>query len=422
MSPAVPAPVPAPAPAVRPGSGGADRTDVLVVGAGLAGLHVATRLARQGHDVLLVDRRTTLAGAIRTTGIFVRKTLDDFPLPERHLGPPIRRMLLYPPSLSRPVALVSDRDEFRVGDMAGLYETSAAVAVEAGVRLALGTRYVGRRDGTFHLIGREGPFRVRARYVVGADGARSSVARDLGLDRNRHLLVGAEEVYPVAPNGEPPTFHCVLDPGSPPDTWRGRSTTGSTPMSASPGTPTASPTACAAPWNASAPAHPGSRAYAAPARWSGAAGRYPSAGCCAASAARTDCSSGTRPARCPRSPPGGLDPCLRLSDLAAQVLDDALRTGAPTPSPTTAAPPCAPASAGGWRCAPDSRTSGRPPRPPRRSPSCAPRPAAPRRPASSSATVPSRTGRFLGRAWRAADPAAAAGPRPHARPCRPVQA
>ncbi len=26
---------------------------------------------------------------------------------------------------------------------------------------------------------------------------------------------------------------------------------------------------------------------------------------------------------------GGLDPCLRLSDLAAQVLDDALRTGAP---------------------------------------------------------------------------------------------
>ncbi len=87
-------------------------------------------------------------GAIRTTGIFVRKTLDDFPLPERHLGPPIRRMLLYPPSLSRPVALVSDRDEFRVGDMAGLYETSAAVAVEAGVRLALGTRYAGtaRRD------------------------------------------------------------------------------------------------------------------------------------------------------------------------------------------------------------------------------------------------------------------------------------
>lgn len=296
----MPSATPAPAPAARPASGSVTCTDVLVVGAGLAGLHVATRLARRGYDVLLVDRRTTLAGAIRTTGIFVRKTLDDFPLPERHLGPPIRRMLLYPPGLSRPVALVSDRDEFRVGDMAGLYETSAAVAVEAGVRLALGTRYAGRHDGTYHLIGRDGPYRVRARYVVGADGARSSVAGDLGLDRNRHLLVGAEEVFPVAPNGEPPTFHCVLDPRIAPDTSPGRSTTGSTPTSASPDTPTASLTAFAAPWNASAPTRPAWRACAAPARWSGAAGRYPSAGCCAASAARTDSWSETRPARCRR--------------------------------------------------------------------------------------------------------------------------
>ena len=43
--------------------------DVLVVGAGLAGLHTATLLARRGHDVLLVDRRTDLTTAIRTTGI-----------------------------------------------------------------------------------------------------------------------------------------------------------------------------------------------------------------------------------------------------------------------------------------------------------------------------------------------------------------
>ncbi|MYS52110.1 FAD-dependent oxidoreductase, partial [Streptomyces sp. SID6013] len=145
------------------------RTDVLVVGAGLAGLHTATLLARQGHDVLLVDRRTSLAGAVRTTGIFVRKTLDDFPLPPEHLGPPIRRVVLYPPDLRRPVSLVSSRDEYRVGDMAPLYTATAATATAAGVRIALGTRYAGRQGDTFRLLGRDGPTAVRARFVVGAD-------------------------------------------------------------------------------------------------------------------------------------------------------------------------------------------------------------------------------------------------------------
>ncbi|MFK4694143.1 flavin-dependent dehydrogenase [Streptomyces pristinaespiralis] len=189
-----------------------DSADVLVVGAGLAGLHTATLLARRGHDVLLAERRAGLAGAIRTTGIFVRKTLDDFPLPPECLGPPIRRVVLYPPNLRRPVSLTSGRDEYRVGDMAPLYETSAVSAAAAGVRIALGTRYAGRQGDTFHLAGRDGPTAVRARFVVGADGARSRVARDLGLDRNQHLLVGAEEVFEVPGSDEPPTFHCVLDP------------------------------------------------------------------------------------------------------------------------------------------------------------------------------------------------------------------
>ncbi|MFF0809440.1 FAD-dependent oxidoreductase [Streptomyces albogriseolus] len=329
MSPAVPAPVPAPAPAVRPGSGGADRTDVLVVGAGLAGLHIATRLARQGHDVLLVDRRTTLAGAIRTTGIFVRKTLDDFPLPERHLGPPIRRMLLYPPSLSRPVALVSDRDEFRVGDMAGLYETSAAVAVEAGVRLALGTRYVGRRNGTFHLIGREGPFRVRARYVVGADGARSSVARDLGLDRNRHLLVGAEEVYPVAPNGEPPTFHCVLDPRVAPGYLAWAVNDGEHAHVGVAGYADRFPDGLRRAMERFSAGAPGLEGVRRPGTVERRGGPIPVGGVlrrigCADGLLVGDAAGAVSPLTA-----GGLDPCLRLSDLAAQVLDDALRTGAP---------------------------------------------------------------------------------------------
>ncbi len=303
--------------------------DVLVVGAGLAGLHVATVLASQGHDVLLVDRRTTLTGTIRTTGIFVRKTLDDFPLPGEHLGPPIRRVLLYPPDMRRPVSLVSDRDEYRVGDMARLYEAGAEAAVDAGVRLALSTRYAGRHGDAFRLIGRDGPTEVRARFVVGADGARSTVARDLGLDRNRHLLVGAEEVFEVRPNGEPPTFHCVLDPALAPGYLAWVVHDGQHAHVGTAGYAHRFPEGvrrAVARFSASAPGLAGADR---PELVERRGGPIPVGGVlrrisCAEGLLVGDAAGAVSPLTA-----GGLDPCLRLSELAARVLDDALTAGKP---------------------------------------------------------------------------------------------
>ncbi|MCW6003695.1 NAD(P)/FAD-dependent oxidoreductase [Micromonospora sp. CPCC 205371] len=183
--------------------------DVLVVGAGLAGLHTARLLAEQGFDVVVVDRRRSLSAGIRTTGIFVRRTLDDFDLPDHLLGPAIRDVLLYPPSRRAPIRLTSDRDEYRVADMAGIYEHAHRAAEAAGAQIALGVRYAGAAMGLVRFAGADP---VTTRFVVGADGARSTVARDLGLDVNRRLLVGAEIVHPIAPTTAAPTFHCVLDP------------------------------------------------------------------------------------------------------------------------------------------------------------------------------------------------------------------
>ena len=156
---------------------GTAQTDVLVVGAGLAGLHTATVLARHGHRVALIERRPLLTAGIRTTGIFVRRTLEDFDLPPGSLGPPIRRVVLYPPGRRRPVTLVSGRDEFRVADMGALYEAAAGAAVAAGVALELGTRYEGRVDDGVAVTGPGGARVIQARLLVGADGARSRVAR-----------------------------------------------------------------------------------------------------------------------------------------------------------------------------------------------------------------------------------------------------
>ena len=95
--------------------------DVLIVGAGLAGLRCAGLLARRGLSVGLVDRKQSPSDAIHTTGIFVRKTLEDFDLPEDCLGPPLRDVTLYSPA-RRPLLLKSPHDEFRVGRMGRLYQ------------------------------------------------------------------------------------------------------------------------------------------------------------------------------------------------------------------------------------------------------------------------------------------------------------
>src|SRR5687767_4727072 len=316
------------APALAKSPGDTLTVDVLVVGAGLAGLHTATLLAERGHEVLLVERRPTLTGAIRTTGIFVRETLDDFPLPPDCLGPPIRRVVLDPPGLRRPVTLVSDRDEYRVGDMAPLYVAAARAAADAGTRIALGTRYDGRRDGAFLLAGRDGPRRVRARFVVGADGARSRVARDLGLDRNRHLLVGAEVVFGIPGSDEPPTFHCVLDPSLAPGYLAWVVNDGRHAHVGVAGYAHRFPDGMRRAlerFGASAPGLPADRPDDVEKR----GGPIPVGGLlrrigCADGLLVGDAAGAVSPLTA-----GGLDPCLRLSVRAADVLDDALRARRP---------------------------------------------------------------------------------------------
>ncbi|MGB8510507.1 MAG: NAD(P)/FAD-dependent oxidoreductase, partial [Pyrinomonadaceae bacterium] len=190
--------------------------DVVVVGAGLAGLQLTRLLAHEGVRSLLVDRKRSLADSIHTTGIFVRRTLEDFDLPENCLGPAVRRVALYSPS-RRVLMLESPHDEFRVGRMGRLYEHYLEEAVGAGARWSPATRYAwsedaGAGDSIIRLetSGRE--WEVRARVLVGGDGANSRVARDLGLELNSEWIVGVEDVFRGVPLEGPPCFHCFLDP------------------------------------------------------------------------------------------------------------------------------------------------------------------------------------------------------------------
>src|SRR5688572_27637788 len=187
------------------------RLDVLVVGAGLAGLSCALRLATGGARVAIVDRKADVARGVQTTGIFVRKTFEDFNLP--HLGAPVSRVVLHSPGRRRQ-DLVSQKAEFRIGRMGPLYTELLGRCLVSGALWWPDTRYVGSSpaaDGSLvTLARRRREEQVQARVMVGADGALSRVAADLGLEQNRRWIVGVEDVFER--RSDAAALHCFLDP------------------------------------------------------------------------------------------------------------------------------------------------------------------------------------------------------------------
>ncbi|WP_421839000.1 geranylgeranyl diphosphate reductase [Novosphingobium sp.] len=155
--------------------------DVVVVGGGPSGATAAADLARMGHSVMLLDR----AGRIKPCGGAVPpRLMEEFAIPDSLLVARARSARMVAPSdraVDMPVGEIGyvgmvDRDVFDEW----LRNRAAQVGAE-------------RRTGTFERIDRDGAegavvvyrenrggpeHRVRARLVIGADGARSGVARD----------------------------------------------------------------------------------------------------------------------------------------------------------------------------------------------------------------------------------------------------
>jgi flavin-dependent dehydrogenase len=175
-----------------------EKYDTIIVGAGLAGLQCARLLASRGISVLLVDRKRSLDQAIHTTGIFVRKTLEDFDIPDYCLGPVVREVTLYSPSLRR-MQFVSAHDEFRIGRMGELYKHYLEEGIRHGVSWVPGTSYLNHSGERGRLVVRlehQSEERlIQTRYLIAADGAQSRVASNLGLESNRQSIIGVEKIF-----------------------------------------------------------------------------------------------------------------------------------------------------------------------------------------------------------------------------------
>jgi flavin-dependent dehydrogenase len=304
--------------------------DVLIVGAGLAGLRCAQVLAKRGLKVLLIDRKSRLDQSIHTTGIFVRRTLEDFYIPEECLGPPVRHVTLYSPA-RRTLELASPHDEFRIGRMGPLYRQMLEGCVYDGVEWMPETRYIGHRVAAGKLVvqldAKSGSRSVGVRYLVGADGAASRIARDLRLDTNSEWIVGVEDVLHNVPLDGPPRLHCFIDPKLAPGYLAWVAHDGEEAHVGVGGYASMfDPIAALAEFRGSL-RHLVDLSHAKHVERRG--GRIPVGGVLRRIANQRGLLVGDAAGAVSPLTAGGLDPCIRLSTLAAEVIVDFLRTGDP---------------------------------------------------------------------------------------------
>jgi digeranylgeranylglycerophospholipid reductase len=173
--------------------------DVVIVGAGPAGSHLARCMAKEGLDVLLLEEHAEVGDGVICTGIIGREAYDRFSLPEEATIGSLQRVRFYSPSgktvdydAGAPLATIVSRKIFdsalagwAVAAGAELWTGSRVkqVAVDSkGVRLEL------RRDGK--------PLSVSSRLCVLSTGYGSGLVRQCGFGGPRHRIQGAQAEVP----------------------------------------------------------------------------------------------------------------------------------------------------------------------------------------------------------------------------------
>jgi digeranylgeranylglycerophospholipid reductase len=181
--------------------------DLIIVGASFAGLVCARVATIRGLRTVVIESKREPGARIHTTGILVKEADEEIDTPP-HLTRTIHGVRLYAPNLKF-IDLFAPGYYFLTTDTDGLLRWLADEARDAGAEIICGRRLsLAERQGASIVLPE---FALRARFLVGADGARSTVARLFGLGRNRRFLIGLEREYADLPEADPNFLHCFLD-------------------------------------------------------------------------------------------------------------------------------------------------------------------------------------------------------------------
>lgn len=186
-----------------------EKTDLCIVGASYAGLACASAAAASGLSVTVLEAKSELGMRPHTTGILVQEAMEHLPGIPASLVRPVAGVRLYSPAL-RSFDLHSQGYAFHAADTPGLIRWMAQeLQGHDSVSIRTGSRFqsVEERGDGLYLPQQE----LFTRYLVGADGARSAVARHLGLGQNREYLIGMEMEFAGHDHMDERFLHVFVD-------------------------------------------------------------------------------------------------------------------------------------------------------------------------------------------------------------------
>jgi len=167
-------------------------------------------LAEAGVPVRVLERKPDPGMKLHTTGILVRDVVDGVAWLSEMPNEIVRRIdgvRLYAPDMHS-VELTAPGYYFLATDTPELMRWMTERCRRLGATVRLGATYTSARRGNdgFQIDG------VGAtRFLVGADGPKSRVARDLNLGENRKFLFGIEYEFDDVDLVEPHLLHCFID-------------------------------------------------------------------------------------------------------------------------------------------------------------------------------------------------------------------
>jgi flavin-dependent dehydrogenase len=182
--------------------------DLVVVGASFAGAACALAAREYGLLVCVLERKRDPGIRLHTTGIIVREAAEGTWLSRLppHLVRRVEGVRLHAPNL-RCMRLSRPDYYFLATDTPGVLRWLAGQLRDAGAELRLATPFqqAERECDGWNVQGAGS-----ARFLVGADGAKSRVAERAGLGRVRDFLYGVELEFDGVRLADGNALHCFL--------------------------------------------------------------------------------------------------------------------------------------------------------------------------------------------------------------------